>query len=181
MPKEGVYLLVSAGFARDETPYLLLQKNGELQYYSPLDKELALSFATQQRFCTGWHNLEDGSNHPCPDTSKVDDKYDQCAACQQRTGFNPAFYNATSVSPQQEKRNAEPHILYLAHFGGTTTKVGISYANRGRARLLEQGARSALILETFPTAHIARNYEARIAALPGIAETLQLRKKNRLI
>jgi len=177
MVAQGTYLLVGAGFSRHEEPYLLLQKNGVLQFFSPLGERLSLTFDTRQRFCTGWHNLEDGSNHPCPDTSRLDDKYDQCASCQQKTGFNPAFYNATSVSPQQEKRNSEPHILYLAHFGPKTTKVGISHAARGRTRLLEQGARSALILETFPTAHIARSYEARIAALPGIAETLQLRRK----
>jgi hypothetical protein len=33
-------------------------------------------------------------------------------------------------------------------------------------------------LDTFPTALIARQYEAQIAALPNIAETIQLRKKT---
>jgi hypothetical protein len=33
----------------------------------------------------------------------------------------------------------------------------------------------------FPTAHIARQYEAKIAAMPGIIETLQLRKKLALL
>jgi hypothetical protein len=85
------------------------------------------------------------------------------------------------VSAQQEARNQEPHILYLARFGKGVIKVGISYAKRERSRLLEQGARDAIILDTFPSAHIARQYEAKIAAMPNIAETLQLRKKLSLI
>jgi hypothetical protein len=47
--------------------------------------------------------------------------------------------------------------------------------------LLDQGARSALIVKTYPTATIARQYEAKIAALPGIAETLQARAKHKLL
>ncbi len=122
--------------------------------------------------------METGVLHTCPDTLKVENKYEQCSGCQKRTGFNPAFYNATSVSEQQEARNAEPHTLYLARFGTNTLKVGISYAKRGNSRLLEQGARDALILDTFPSAHIARQYEAKIAALPNVVETVQLQTKN---
>lgn len=138
---------------------------------------MTLRFDTSQRFCTGWGDIATGERFACPDHNAVDSKYEQCPACQKRTGFNPAFYHATSVSEQQEARNLEPHILYLAHFASGTVKVGISYAARGNSRLLEQGARSALILDTFPTAHIARQYEAKIAKLAGIAETIQLRKK----
>ena len=65
----------------------------------------------------------------------------------------------------------------MAYFADDIIKVGISHAKRGNARLLEQGALSAIILDTFPTAHIARHYEERIAALPGIYETVQLSKK----
>lgn len=49
------------------------------------------------------------------------------------------------------------------------------------ARLLEQGARSAVILETFPSANVARQYEAQIARLPGLCESVQLRKKAQIL
>lgn len=178
MPEEGSYLLTHVGFTYNGEPTLSLEQNGMVRQFNPIGHTLSIAVdAANQRYCTGWHDLRSSTDYSCPDSAKTESKYDQCAACQQRTGFNPAFYNASSVSTQQEELNQEPHILYLAHFGAGITKVGISRAKRNHARLLEQGARSALILETLPTALIARQYEARIAALPGIAETLQLQKK----
>lgn len=47
--------------------------------------------------------------------------------------------------------------------------------------MLDQGARSALIIKTYPTATLARQYEAKVAALPGIAETLQQKTKHKLL
>lgn len=181
MPEAGKYLLICVGFSKEKQPFISLQKDAQIISFSPLNKALTLDFDLDERYCTGWRDLASGEQHPCPDQHIVDKKYEQCPACQNRTGFNPAFYHATSVSKQQEQRNLEPHFLYLAHFGKNVTKVGISYAGRGHSRLLEQGARTAIILETFPTAHIARQYEAQIAALPGIAETIQPRKKIELL
>lgn len=177
MVEEGEYLLSHVGFSPDGVGRIILQNSGEFTNLQPIGHTVTLTFDTRQRYCRGWHDLATGLDTPCPDSQLVDNKYDQCAACQKRTGFNPAFYHAKSVSPQQEARNQQPHFLYLAYFADNLIKVGISHAQRGKARLLEQGARSALILETFPTAHIARHYEERIAALPGICEMVQLPKK----
>lgn len=177
MPEAGTYILTNVGFSKNEKPLLLLQKDGEFTNLEPVSKTLTLKFDTSQRYCIGWHDITNGERHVCPDANAIDAKYEQCPACQKRTGFNPAFYHTTSVSSQQEARNLEPHILYLAYFGDDIIKVGISHAARGNSRLLEQGARSAFVLDTFPTAHIARQYEAKIAALEGIAETILIRKK----
>lgn len=148
----------------------------------PLAKTLSLSFDTSKRFCIGWHDMETGENHPCPDAMQLQDmKFETCPACQRRTGFNPAFYHTTKVSPQQEVRNAQPHILYLAYMGDGYIKVGISWGERGTKRLLDQGARAGLILDTFPTAAIARQYEAKIARLDGMHETTPTRVKLALL
>jgi hypothetical protein len=181
MPDNGDYILSNVGFSLNEKPTLRLQSGEAFIDFSPLGQTFTMTFDTSQKHCTGWRDITNGSHHPCLAEQLVDAKYEQCPACQQRTGFNPAFYHANSVSPQQEARNNEPHILYLAHFGAQLIKVGISHAKRERTRLLEQGARSAVILDHFPTAHIARQYEAKIAALPGFVETVQLRKKLDLI
>lgn len=181
MPEAGRYLLTGVGFSPKEIPVLTLQRDGKFSHYEPLGNQISLRFEQAERFCIGWRDLASGELAACPDAQNVESKYEQCAACQNRTGFNPAFYNAASVSTQQEARNQEPHILYLARFGRGVVKVGISYAQRRNSRLLEQGARDALILDTFPSAHIARQYEAKIAAMPGIVETLQLRKKLALL
>ena len=181
MPEAGTYLLTNVGFDFDEAPIVTLQKDGEFFTLSPLNATLSLRFNTDERSCVGWRNITTGERFSCPDTHLTNEKYEQCQACQERTGFNPAFYHASSVSKQQEARNKEPHILYLARFGDGIVKVGISYAKRERSRLLEQGARDALILDTFPSANVARQYEAKIASLPGIVETLQSRKKAALL
>jgi len=181
MPGAGDYLFGNASFGLDDKPFLSLQQGDAFYEFSPIDYILTLQFDTSQRYCTGWRDIAAHTRHHCPDANTVDSKYEECAACQKRTGFNPAFYHAASVSAQQESRNSEPHFLYLAHFGPGVVKVGISYAGRKNSRLLEQGARSALVLGTFPTAHIARSYEAKIAALPGVAETVQLRQKLTLL
>lgn len=174
---EGTYLLTNVGFSK-EKPTLVLLRDGEFTLFHPLGNTLTLTADTSQRFCCGWRDIAAGISYPCPqEDSRLDDKYEQCAQCQQKTGFNPAFYNAAQVSPQQEQRNKEPHLLYIAHFGPGVLKVGISHAARGIGRLLEQGARTAVILETFPSAHIARQYEARISAQPGIVEAIALNKK----
>lgn len=179
--EEGEYLLSHVGFSADEVPKLSLRQNDTLTSFHPLGQTITLQFDTRQRFCRGWHDLATGKDAPCPNNEIIGEKYEQCTACQNRTGFNPVFYHAKTVSPQQEARNLEPHFLYLAYFADNLVKVGISHAKRGSARLLEQGARSALVLETFPTAHIARQYEERIAALPNIYETVQLSKKIGLL
>jgi hypothetical protein len=181
MPEAGKYLFTGVGFSPDETPVLTLLQGNEFHYFEPFGSHLTLRFDTAERFCVGWRDITKGGLYSCPDSQVVESKYEQCPACQNRTGFNPAFYNATSVSSQQEARNQEPHILYLARFGVGVVKVGISHAQRGISRLLEQGARDAIVLDTFPSAHIARQYEAKIAAMPGIIETLQQRKKLSLL
>jgi hypothetical protein len=181
MPEASEYLFTHVGFTPNEVPLLTLQKDESFIDFLPTNHTLTLRFNTDQRFCVGWGNLASGERFVCPEHQAVDAKYEQCAACQQRTGFNPAFYHATSVSKQQEVRNQQPHILYLAYFGEGIVKVGISYAARGNSRLLEQGCRSALILDVFPSALIARKYEAQIAALSGIVENIQTRKKIALL
>lgn len=153
--------------------------NGET--LEPLGKIIGLSFDTTARFCIGWHDLGSGESYPCPDEAQIDKKFETCPACQRRTGFNPAFYNTTKVSSKQEARNAEPHRLYLAYMGKDYIKVGISWDTRGIKRLLDQGARAGLILDTLPTALVARQYEEKIAHLDGLHETTSTRTKLSLL
>lgn len=180
----GDFLLIHYGYAGDDlAPTLTLLKNNSdtFEHFSPANTAGTLQFNTAQRFCTGWHDLATSESFPCPDSAELPAQFDHCRHCQNKTGFNPAFYHATSVSPQQQARNGQPHFLYLAHFAPGVVKVGISWAERGIRRLLDQGARSALIIKTYPTATVARQYEAKIAALPGIAETLQIKTKHKLL
>ena len=175
------FLLTYASFNADNQPFIDCQIDGEIKRRELFGQDLSLEFDFSTKYCTGWVDFENHSSQICPDSATVDGKYENCLKCRDRTGFNPAFYNADSVSVQQEKINQNPHFVYLAYFAPEVIKVGISQEERGIRRLLEQGARLALKLETFSSALIARQYEAKISALDGIVETMPIHKKLELI
>lgn len=177
----GEFLLSYASFDTENRPFLEWQIDGKTERGDVLGQELSLAFDFSAKYCTGWVDFENHCSQVCPDGATVDGKYENCLKCRNRTGFNPAFYHANSVSTRQEKINQQPHFVYLAHFAPGVIKVGISQEKRGIRRLLEQGARLALKLETFSSALIARQYEAKIARLDGIVETMPIHKKLELI
>ena len=173
----GEFLLSYASFDTENRPFLEWQIDGKTERGDVLGQEPSLAFDFSTKYCTGWVDFENHCSQICPDSATVDGKYENCLKCRNRTGFNPAFYHADSVSAQQEKINQQPHFVYLAYFAPGVIKVGISQEERGIRRLLEQGARLALKLETFSSALIARQYEAKIAGLDGIMETVAISKK----
>ena len=175
------FLLAYASFNADNQPFIDCQIGDEIKRRELFGQDLSLEFDFSTKYCTGWIDFENHCSQICPDSATVDGKYENCLKCRDRTGFNPAFYNADSVSVQQEKINQNPHFVYLAYFAPGVIKVGISQEERGIRRLLEQGARLALKLETFSSALIARQYEAKISALDGIVETMPIHKKLELI
>lgn len=165
----------------DSRPALTIINDGAHALHT-INECIPMQINTETRYCTGWYDLTKRQRHCCPDSeTMVDTRYHECHACRQRTGFNPAFYHATHVSPQQQERNSQPHIVYLALFGTKTIKVGISHAKRDLQRLYEQGAWAAMVLGTYADAHIARQHEATLAALPELCETVQLKKKITLL
>ena len=175
------FLLAYASFNADNQPFIDCQIGDEIKRRELFGQDLSIEFDLSTKYCTGWVDFENHCSQICPDSATVDGKYENCLKCRDRTGFNPAFYNADSVSAQQEKINQNPHFVYLAYFAPGVIKVGISQEERGIRRLLEQGARLALKLETFSSALIARQYEAKIARLDGVVETMPIHKKLELI
>ena len=175
------FLLAYVSFNNENKPFIDCQVGNEIKRRELFGQDLTLEFDFSTKYCTGWVDFENHCSQICPDSATVDGKYENCLKCRDRTGFNPAFYNADSVSTQQEKINQNPHFVYLAYFAPGVIKVGISQEERGIRRLLEQGARLALKLETFSSALIARQYEAKISALDGIVETIPIHKKLELI
>ena len=179
LPSE--FLLSYSSFNTNNKPFVECQVGDKIERHELFGQNLSLEFDFSVKYCTGWVDFENRCSQICPDHATVDEKYENCLKCRDKTGFNPAFYNASSVSAQQEKINQNPHFVYLAYFAPNVIKVGISQEERGIRRLLEQGARLAIKLETFSSALIARQYEAKISKLDGIAETLPVYKKMELI
>lgn len=177
----GEFLLSYASFDTENRPFLEWQVDGKTERDDVLGQELSLAFDFSAKYCTGWVDFENHCGQACPEQAIAETKYENCIKCRDRRGFNPAFYHANSLSARQEKINQNPHFVYLAYFAPGVIKVGISQEERGIRRLLEQGARLALKLETFSSALIARQYEAKIASLSGIMETVAASKKLGLI
>ncbi len=167
-------------FSSHGQPFIEFVDGVDIWQVNPLNQTIALQFDTSQRFCIGGYDMVAGENYACPHSATVDGKYEQCRVCMKATGFNPAFYHATTISEQQLARNAEPHLVYLAYFAPNVLKVGISHAKRGIARLLEQGARAAVVLLECSSADIARSYEEKMTGMYGIRDTVQLTKKTEL-
>lgn len=175
-----------AGYGCTERgPYLVVD---ELETDAWLRRRLAVRERTftlealDERYCTGRHDLLTGQSSPCPlRAALADDGLEQCSACFTATGFNPAFYNAAQLSPQQQRRNRQPHSVYLAYFGGGAVKVGMTHAARGLSRLLEQGARLGAVIARLEDADRARELEAYVATSFDVAESVRASRKRHLL
>ena len=178
--------MIFSGYSYDETgPYFIFYDD-EMQKYKKqyLNKKSFTIEKLSERYCVGAYNLSTLSYSPCPKKHKLDlnSKINLCTECNNKVGFNPAFYNAKKISPQQLKYNETPHIVYLAYFSPSHIKSGIASKRRFPLRLLEQGARAAFILKTFPNAYLARELEARLCGNGyGILERLTSSQKLKII
>jgi hypothetical protein len=135
----------------------------------------------EERHCVGRHDLETGRGATCPARASLGTSYEQCSECFTATGFNPAFYNAPRISPQQRQRNLEPHAVYLVSFGLGALKVGMTHAPRRLSRLLEQGARLGAVVAELPNAELARELEASIANGFEVCEFVRAARKRQLL
>ncbi|MGI6045780.1 MAG: DUF2797 domain-containing protein [Eggerthellaceae bacterium] len=176
--------LVFSGYGYKDEPFLRVNDLDaqEIIYYQPLGKTFSLK-KLEPRYCIGRYDLDTHLRSLCPLEIELpsDSKENICPACMEATGFNPSFYYADVVSPQQRAYNLRPHFTYLAYFSPQYVKAGISAADRGYARLLEQGARAAQIVGRFENAYDARKLEAALCAQEGILETMRLSKKTNLL
>lgn len=158
--------MIISGYSFDKIgPYLIFcdTENGEYKKFSLENKNLNIT-KTPKRYCIGAYDLSSCSYKICPHKNKLDlsSKINNCPECFRKIGFNPAFYNAKTISPKQLKYNELEHSVYMAYFSNSHIKIGIASKKRINLRLLEQGARAAYILKTFPDAYLARDLEAKL-------------------
>ena len=135
-----------------------------------------------ERYCVGRFDLLTHRKSVCPLVGGCSiGERRHVPLARRQTGFNPSFYYAEAVSPQQRVYNETPHYVYLAYFSKQHIKAGISSETRGTERLLEQGARAACVVGRFSNAYEARNLEAALCAQPQILETMRASVKARLL
>ena len=177
--------MIFAGYSYDQIgPYFILSDNGGKYIKQYLNGESFTIQKLKERHCVGTYDFSTLSYYPCPTKCKLDlnSKINHCAECHSKIGFNPAFYNAQKISPQQLEYNKTPHLVYLAYFSPYHIKAGIASKRRSELRLLEQGSRAAFILKTFSNAYSARELEAKLCGGGyGILERLLSSQKLKII
>lgn len=131
----------------------------------------------EQRYCTGWYDIETHTNHPCETHAVVDSKFDSCFACRKKTDFNPAFYNSLEISEKQQAYNNTPHTVYIAYFGDGLAKAGIMADSRGLDRLYEQGALWYAVAAQYSDAIEAHRLEERLIA-HGLKNSVTKKQKE---
>lgn len=94
----------------------------------------------------------------------------QCEACN-------ALDRARSVAADTAPDDPRPFHLYLAYFSADLVKVGITAVERGRARLLEQGAVAHLLIGRGPLM-AARRGEALLGAALGLPDRVHAAAKR---
>jgi hypothetical protein len=155
-------LMTARPLADTHGAFLLLQDSATTTRTYPLESgttiTISVDTSTPKR-CTGWYDIATHENHVCDNAATVEDSYDSCFTCRSKTNFNPAFYNASSISSEQDAYNLTPHSVYVAYFGGDISKAGIMADSRGRERIYEQGALWYAYLGSYKNATVAHNIE----------------------
>lgn len=123
-----------------------------------------------ERVCLGvWRS---GRWTPCPRarTLPPQARHDQCEEC-------AALDRSRSVAADTRLDDPRPYALYLAWFGPGLCKVGITAAERGSARLLEQAAICFSFLGRGPLM-AARRAESVLGTALGVPDRVTAAKKR---
>jgi len=137
-----------------------------------------------EKYCIGRYDIDTFDAFPCAYKSAIQEKFQNCYKCYQTLQFNPAFYNSSPelISEKQKKYNLNPHNVYLAYFAENAIKVGTAHYQRTERRLLEQGARAAVILKRCQDAYEARELEEFIFTnYPHITEGVSSVQKKKYL
>jgi hypothetical protein len=110
--------------------------------------EIRLRFISG-RECIGYRSGDAGSLLDCPD-KQTSMTTSQCPECLQRAKIIPCLRCDGEVCRNPSKRDfcvqPDNHALYLASFAPGVIKVGVSRWSRRQERLLEQGAKRAIVI-----------------------------------
>ena len=157
---------------RDDRLFLELREGDEKLL--PIEQGQELAFRVEGlRSCVGYRPPTDHHLLPCPD-QKAGIKASQCPECFTRAAILPCLRCDGDRCRNPERRGScvqpENHAVYLAAFGPGLHKVGVARWGRRRERVLEQGARAALIIAR-DDGQMVRRLEQSIARI-GIPDRI---------
>lgn len=180
MRTEEIQGLITGNSYQDDV--LQLEVRGKEKKYSvPLTIGDKINFAFDaKRKCIGYRKAEgsSGSLLSCPN-NVTGITSAQCPDCLGSAKILPCLRCTGEVCRNQVKRNfcvqPENHALYLAGFASGIIKVGVSRWPRRQQRLLEQGARCAIIVAR-DDGQMIRRYETQITSF-GFVDRLSSSEK----
>jgi Protein of unknown function (DUF2797) len=134
----------------------------------PLGADLALTLGADRRCVGVWRA---GHRSACPFAAPVEPaaRTAQCASC-------AALDRSSSIAADTLLGDPRRFAVYLAHHGNAI-KVGITAAERGTSRLLEQGALASVIISA-GTLVSARRTEHLLTAALGIPDRVATARKR---
>ncbi|SEL21836.1 DUF2797 domain-containing protein [Streptacidiphilus jiangxiensis] len=139
----------------------------------PLGSVAAFGVGADRRCVGVWRS---GRRIPCG-TNKALDPSSRGARC----GACARLDRQYSVAADTLLDDPRPYAVYLAHHGSAGIKVGITAAERGLARLLEQGALASVFLSegTLPSARRVEHLLGVALGLPDRVATVRKREARR--
>ncbi|MBI2079896.1 DUF2797 domain-containing protein [Candidatus Micrarchaeota archaeon] len=137
-----------------------------------LNSQINLNFSAE-RFCIGYYN---GQNRfRCPNNSI---NCLQCPTCKY-SDISKVYtrLNFTGFEHLAEKLSSEYYSIYLAYFGGSSVKVGVTQTKRIEKRLREQGADLWTRLMDFDNANNAYTMEKLLQETFGLKNSVTSKYK----
>ncbi|MFI9272767.1 DUF2797 domain-containing protein [Kitasatospora sp. NPDC052896] len=130
--------------------------------------DLAVTIGADRRCIGVWRA---GHRRHCPTSAALSPtvRTTQCPSCQ-------VIDRADSIAADTRLHDPRPFNVYLAHHG-CAVKVGITAAERGDARLLEQGALASTVLST-GTLTAARRVENLLGSALGLPDRMSAARKR---
>ncbi len=136
------------------------------------------------RRCVGTRE-RDGRLVRCPEHSTTRRGLSRCGPCQALDEMRPCILcDGTECRANDERRikcDATTYAVYLAVFGNSLMKVGVSSINRVMTRWVEQGADMAAILGEITGGKRARQIEDRISRSGPFTKAVRGQTKGRFL
>jgi hypothetical protein len=156
-------------------PYLHIllkeQLTGDFVYF-PIIEENKVSFeCDEKKICIGYPD-ENDRIISCDEERRIKKGF-QCWQCMHRDKLLKCVSCKGTECVNKKAREYcqnNKHILYLALYTNDFIKVGTTNADRASTRLLEQGAKEAIIVAKFNSQMEAKFYENKISKELGIPE-----------
>ncbi|MFI0412398.1 DUF2797 domain-containing protein [Actinomadura sp. 3N508] len=165
------------------TPTLLLADtaSARLAPISLMGLNLGFRVAAPTRYCTGRYQFAHTFQvelRACPRQAESD-AGGQCPACLQEDEFRFAhqFHKDGYTPPALATYMNQPHLLYIATFANTVSKVGTAAATRRQSRLDEQGPVHATYLTEVSDGRTVRHLEDALSRQLGLTQTVRTAAK----